>query len=113
MISAEFFTLPDGRLAGFHIRGHAGWGEEGTDIVCAAVSSAAYMAANTITEILAVQPLALKADEGEMLLQLHEQDEPLCRTLLQGLRLHVSGLAEQYPAYITVSDSMISNPHNL
>lgn len=100
MIRADFLVLPDGRVLGFRIRGHAGWGEEGTDIVCAAVSSAAYMAANTITEVLTVTPLSLRVEEGEMLLRLEERDEPICRTLLAGLRLHLSGLEEQYPAHI-------------
>lgn len=103
MICADFLILPDGRLLGFRLGGHAGWGEEGTDIVCAAVSSAAYLTVNTMTEVLGIAPLALRAEEGEMLLRLEERDEPLCRTLLRGLKLHLSGLEEQYPAHIKVS----------
>lgn len=44
MIQAEFLMAEGGAAAGFHITGHAG-GEAGTDIVCAAVSSAAYLVA--------------------------------------------------------------------
>ncbi len=51
MIRAVFFEGENGR--GFEISGHAG-GNAGTDIVCAAVSSAVYMAANTVTEIIKV-----------------------------------------------------------
>lgn len=103
MIRADFLTLPDGRLLGFRLRGHAGWGEEGTDIVCAAVSSAAYFAANTVTDVLGVMPLSLRAEEGEMLLRLEERDEPACRVLLLGLKLHLCGLEEQYPAHLKVN----------
>ena len=46
MIRAVFFEGENGR--GFEISGHAG-GSAGRDIVCAAVSSAVYMAANTVT----------------------------------------------------------------
>ena len=103
MIRADFLSLPDGRLLGFRLCGHAGWGEEGTDIVCAAVSSAAYLVANTATDVLGVTPLSLRVAEDSMLLRLEERDEPACRNLLRGLRLHLCGLEEQYPAHIQVS----------
>lgn len=96
MIEAGFLTRRDGRLMGFRISGHAG-GQAGTDIVCAAVSSAAYLVANTVTEVLGASPLELRAGEGDMLLRLRPEDEPLCRALLEGLRLHLEGLGEQYP----------------
>ena len=103
MVCADFLILPDGRLLGFRLRGHAGWGDEGTDIVCAAVSSAAYLVANTVTEVLGAAPLSLRAEEGEMLLRMEEKDEPLCRSLFAGLKLHLKGLEEQYRAHIRVS----------
>ena len=40
------------RLTGFDISGHAMFAESGSDIVCASVSSAAYMAANTVTAVI-------------------------------------------------------------
>ena len=70
MICAEFFTRPDGDLVGFRISGHSGCGEEGNDIVCAAVSSAAYMTANTVTEILSVWKRSVAAEEGDMLVRI-------------------------------------------
>ena len=36
---------------GFLISGHSDFAEEGYDIVCASISSAAYLVANTITEV--------------------------------------------------------------
>ena len=51
MIRAVFFESESGR--GFEITGHAG-GNAGSDIVCAAVSSAVYMAANTVTDVINV-----------------------------------------------------------
>ena len=49
MIEVEFFREPDGTLTGYTFSGHSDYAEQGSDIVCAAVSSAAYMAANTIS----------------------------------------------------------------
>ena len=48
MISVAFLTPPEGGVLGFSMEGHAEYGEAGEDIVCAAVSSAAYLAANTM-----------------------------------------------------------------
>ena len=48
-------------------------------------------------------PLSLRAGEGEMLLRLEERDEPACRDFLRGLKLHLCGLEEQYPAHMKVS----------
>lgn len=101
MIEAGFLTPPDGHVLGFRIAGHAG-GEAGTDIVCAAVSSAAYLVANTVTEVLNVAPLSLRTDDEGMFLRLEPRDEPMCRTLLEGLKLHLMGLEEQYPEDIRV-----------
>ncbi len=103
MIHIHFLTPPDGRLLGFAISGHAGWGEEGADIVCAAVSSAAYLVMNTITDVLAVTPLSLRVEEGELFFRIELRDEPSCRMLFAGLKLHLGQLEEQYPEYVEVS----------
>ena len=68
MIRADFFANADGALLGFSVLGHSGLAQEGEDILCAAVSSAAYMTANTVLEILHITPISLRAEDGEMLL---------------------------------------------
>lgn len=40
---------------------------------------------------------------AEFFLRLEPRDEPLCRSLMQGLKLHLSQLEEQYPEYVNVS----------
>lgn len=102
MIQFDFLVLPTGELLGFHCRGHAGFAEVGADIVCAAVSSAAYMAANTVTDVLHVLPEQLRVYEGDMLMRIHLKDAKLCRDLLAGLKNHMLGLEEQYTKYIQV-----------
>ena len=102
MIQVGFLTPPDGRILGFRMEGHAGWGQEGTDIVCAAVSSAAYLVVNTATDVLGVAPLSLRVQEGELFFRVEPKDEPVCRTLLRGLKLHLGQLEEQYPEHIKV-----------
>ena len=100
MIRAEILTAGSA-LAGFRITGHSDFGEEGSDIVCAAVSSAAYMAVNTITDVLHADA-QIEVEDGNMLLLLEKKAYSSCQTLLEGLKLHLQGLEEQYPDDIHV-----------
>ncbi len=104
MIKVDFFgTSP---ILGFYVSGHADYAEEGSDIVCAAVSSAAYMAANTVTDVIKVTP-KLRVNDGEMYLKLDVADAHKCSAVMQGFVLHMLSLAEQYKQYITVTISEV------
>ena len=92
MIRVDFFTAKDGGLNGFQIKGHSGSAASGEDIVCAAVSSAAYLTANTVF-----------VDDGEMALRLPKKSVSQCGDLLAGLKLHLLSLEEQYPENIHVN----------
>lgn len=106
MISAEFLTSPEGIILGFHISGHSGFAEAGSDIVCAFVSSAAYMAANTITEIIRADSSA-QDSEGDMLLIVKKKDAEQCRVVLEGLKLHLMNTEEQYPEFLKVINTEV------
>ena len=101
MIEAEFFVSHDGRLTGFHITGHSGYEESGKDVVCAFVSSGAYMAANTITDVIGADAQA-EAEDGDMLLCVNGTDIDRCRDILEGLKLHLMSVQEQHPEYLKV-----------
>lgn len=92
MIRAVFFEGENGR--GFEISGHAG-GSAGTDIVCAAVSSAVYMAANTVTEIIKVHA-DISEQDGHLKFSVGEENDSAA-AVLDGLKLHLTELSKQYP----------------
>lgn len=102
MIKTEFYINAAGEILGFCIKGHSGSGEEGTDIVCAAVSSAAYMVVNTVTDILNADA-RLFLEDGFLQIHIKEKDAGNCRILFSGFKLHMVGLEEQYPENIKVS----------
>ena len=97
MIKASFCIRENS--VSFTIKGHSGFAEEGSDIVCAAVSSAAIMAANTITEIIGER---CKVKEKNGFLQL-EASGKAARDIIMGLKLHLEGLSAEYPDYVTVT----------
>lgn len=102
MICVSFLTTACGEVVGFSIAGHADYSESGTDIVCAAVSSAAYMTANTITDVLHANAQVL-VDDGELYVRVTAGEAVQCRSLFAGFKLHMLGLEEQYPENIRVN----------
>lgn len=98
MIKAEFSIR--GADASFTVSGHSGSAESGRDILCAAVSSAAFMAANTITEILGVDASA-EADDGYMNVSFVNSEA--AADIVRGLRLHLEQLSRQYPQFVKVT----------
>ncbi len=101
MTRSKFFRK-NGTLTGFTLSGHSGAGKEGEDIVCAAVSSAAYMTANTLTDVYRF-PADITVRDGFLSLELSEQDAGKCRELMEGFLLHLTQLQGQYPHHIQVS----------
>jgi len=95
------FYLRQGIPTGFELTGHTGAGYSGSDIVCAAVSSAALMTVNTITEIMDV-PAEIIQRDGYLRVKLSIGGAKRCQALLEGLRLHLTELQNQYPHNIKV-----------
>ena len=94
------FSVGNRQLKGFEISGHAMFAENGRDVVCAAVSSAAYMAANTITDVIGADAVA-KAGEASMSVKLNQPDEQ-AENVLKGLEIHLTELSKQYPQNIKI-----------
>lgn len=99
MIKARFFT-EDNKICGFEISGHSGSAVAGEDVICAFVSSAAYMTANTLTEIVGIQA-DIDVSDGFMSLKV-QSGLSEAQQILEGLRLHLRSLAGDYPNNIKV-----------
>lgn len=86
--------------ASFTVVGHAGSADEGRDIICAAVSSAAYMAVNTVTDILGV---TVQAEDRDGYMKVSFVNSEAAADIVRGLKLHLEQLAEQYPQFVKVT----------
>lgn len=100
MIKVSFFKRDD-MLTGFESKGHSHTAEAGSDIVCAFVSSACYMTANTVTEVLGLTADA-RAEEGYMRLSIKDNPEK-AQDILNGMKLHLTELQKDYPENIKVT----------
>ena len=104
MIRVRFQTA-DGLLSGFHLSGHAGAGDYGQDIVCAGVSSAAYMTANTVTEIIGATA-DITVRDGYMQVMLTDKIDD-CQDILSGFQLHLQAMQEQYPKRVHLMNTEV------
>ncbi len=95
MTKVKFFG-DENRLSGFSVTGHCTVDSRDTEgkLVCAAVSSAVYMAANTLTEIENAVCDITETD-GHLSLKVKKETEGT-QTVLKGLLLHLQQLSEQY-----------------
>ena len=98
MIRAEFTFGADDCVTGFSVKGHSGYASQGEDIVCASVSSAVYMTANTITEIIKVTPDTLSESDGLIELRLNDADAEKSKDILSGFLLHMTELEKMQRA---------------
>ena len=100
------FTVEDKIITGFEMSGHSDFSEQGSDIVCAAVSSAAYMAVNTLTDVQSLD-CSIAVDDGSMKLDLSKPEAEDAQVVLNGLLLHIDALSKEYSDFIDLKISEV------
>ena len=104
MTKCEFFTEED-RITGFSVSGHSGYAEEGSDIVCAAISAIVTMAEATINDVCGAKAkVRVKDADTRITLTLPTScdEEESVQAVLSGMMLTLLSLKEDYPDYIEV-----------
>ncbi len=104
MTKVVFYGNPS--LLGFCVTGHSTVDENDNagKIVCAAVSSAAYMAANTITEVIG-DVAEINVSDAKMDLMVKSPSDKT-DAVLNGFKLHMEQLAAQYKKNIKISSEV-------
>ena len=104
MTKCEFFR--DGeRITGFSVSGHSGYGEAGTDIVCAAVSAVVTMAEATINDVCGAKAKVRVREENasvRLTLPASCDEEDAVQAVLAGMMLTLISMRDDYPDYIEV-----------
>lgn len=98
----------NGRIKAFECKGHSGYSEGGSDIVCAAVSSAVTLAANTLTDFLCI-PCSVKADDAGLVRVIIKSDDDAAQAVAKSLEEHIRQIAGDYPRNIKVIYGGIDN----
>lgn len=105
MITARFLLDSDGNITGFDVAGHSGYGEVGTDIVCAAVSSAVWMTVNGLENVAGVK-VGYSSADADVICRLDSSKDNIQagQVLLESFRQLMDDLSNQYENYLTVKE---------
>ena len=104
MIESEFLRY-DGSFVGFSVSGHAGAGPFGKDMICAAVSSAVMLTANTITDYLYCKA-DVKDSGNKIMLVIKDPDSAMsiaAKQVVASFHRHMELLAENSKGKINVT----------
>ena len=101
------FHLEGSRIVGFEVKGHSGYAEEGSDIVCAAVTSAVRLCECAINDVLGLEAsVKVREKDASISLKLPSSlgptNESTCQALLTALMVYLAELHEEYPENISV-----------
>ncbi len=101
MTGVKFLT-ENGLLCGFSVQGHssANCDDEQGKLVCAAVSSAAYLTANTILEVIKEKAEVDVSDAKMYVFVKNPKNETV--VVIEGLKLHLTELAKEYKGNIKI-----------
>lgn len=108
MTTARFLKTGS-RIGGVELSDHAGYAEEGQDIVCAAVSASVDLTSCLLGDILGI-PYSASVDSEQAVIRLmlpdilSESDEMQAQNALKALLVYLTDLKGRYPEYIDVME---------
>jgi len=91
------------RLSSFFASGHAGWADDGEDVVCAAVSTILQSAWLGLSEVAGIDVAGVR-EKGELRLQWPEasrDDAAVCAIAATAAR-SLERIAAQYPTHVAI-----------
>ena len=109
MTSVTFLT-EESRIIGFDAMGHSGYSEAGSDIVCAAITSAIRLVDATVNTVMGLCA-SVKVNEEDAAISLRlpgglaPTAESTCQNLLTGLMVYLAELHDEYPDNIEVMEA--------
>ncbi len=107
MITINLFRNESQNIVRFTVSGHAGYGEQGTDIVCASVTTAAFTALNGLLDVAKID-IDFEVGDGYLdccipksLSKRNREDADL---LLESMVLSFQNLEEQYGEFVKLQN---------
>ena len=100
MTRVTLFHEADGSLSGFECKGHSGFAEAGSDIVCAAVSALSITCANSLEAVAGIAP-AVSQKDGFLTVRVSpDQQCHDAQVILKVFEQGISDIAASYPKHI-------------
>ncbi len=92
------------KAIGFDVSGHSGYAESGSDIICAAVSSAVGLAETIINDSFHADADVLVEPETARIKLILSNEDKACQKVLEAFERHMRGIALEYPKYIEIME---------
>lgn len=107
MTKVIFYKNKKGDFFGFEAKGHAGGGEEGFDIYCAAISAITQTACIGLEDVCKCK-LDLKMRDGYLkaTISSKEAEQENCQTVFKTLNLGLQSFKEENPKYIQIFEEV-------
>jgi len=88
--------------------GHSGYAEEGSDIVCAAVSSATELVVNILEQFSIDISIEVDEEDAKVLVLIlgsekNRKKKETIKHVVEGYKCYISDLAEAYPEFVEIS----------
>ncbi len=94
---------------GFDVSGHSGYAECGSDIVCAAVSSAVGLCESAVNDFFGGgAEVVIKPENAEVFLKLGSSCNASCVGILSAFAAHMTAIRDEYPDYIDVLEVQLN-----
>ena len=107
MTRCTLFVDDASRITGFSIKGHSGYAEEGSDIVCAGISALVITTENALCQLLKLSPIERGGEDGfiEVLLpeRMTEAQMHDAQLLMNTLHIGLENIAQAYPDYVRLT----------
>ena len=101
MTKVEIFRK-NGNILGYKASGHSGYSEQGSDIICSAISTSLQMTLIGIQEVLKLK-VDFKINDGFLdvdLKNISQNKLTLTNILTESMAIFLKELTKQYPKYI-------------
>ena len=94
-------------ITGFSIQGHSGYAEEGSDIVCAGISSLVLTIDHALTKLVGISPIERGGEDGFLEVRLPDRmtDAQMhdAQLLMSALHLGLENIVQDYPKYVRLT----------
>lgn len=107
MIEVHTCTTGKGEVVELWVSGHAGFADEGEDIVCAGVSALVETALIGLRKVARQKPLESERKKGHVWIRVEPGDPQAwekAQAILQTTLLGLKDIQKDYPAFIRISE---------
>ena len=109
MIKVKIVKDKQGFIWEFTIKGHAGYGQSGEDIICAGISAIAYTAVGALSEMASVKSYTEK--DGYMKCSIpnniNENSKRITKIILDAMLIGLRQIENSYNKYVVVEEEEV------